>query len=431
MPGSSLLRHIMAALARAACVIAYVVACLAGTAQAQSQLTLKQMFLRATQNNPALKLLFYDVARTKANIVTAGLRPNINVNNQFLANFSREFYPEGTQFLDAVNYQNWIQVTKVLQLPPLRNRKISFAQETVKVSERNYADTQVGVFQTIAGQWMDLWYLRRSLEINRNAQVVLDSIVLIDKIRLQNQVITPTDLSRSQILLAQYALERQGLEQSYRVQLRNLKIQLGTNDSLDIDETDPISTLPIAQNLDSLLAIAMEYRTDLALAKSQVELNLANLRLQKALALPQPEAGFIFNPQNTQRYGGWYLTMPLPVFNRNQGEIQRAQVLAGQAQAGVDLTKLRIRTELANTLQSYTRYRELERQYEQLLRQSDQIRQAVKYSYLKGGTSIIDFFDAQRNWLETQKRYLDVLNQYRRSYLDLLFSSGLVLDYIR
>jgi cobalt-zinc-cadmium efflux system outer membrane protein len=411
-----------------ACLLAV---CRPQQACAQTELSLKQTLVRAAQNNPTLKVLFYDVEQTKANIVTAGLRPNIDVNNQFLASFSREFYPDGTRFLDPINYQNWIQVTKILMLPPVRSRKIGFAKETVRVSERNYTDAQVGVFQSIAAQWMDLWYLRRSLQINRNAQVVLDSIVLIDKIRLQNQVITPTDLARSQLLLSQYALERQSLEQSYRVQIRNLQLLLGTADSIDIDEADPISLLRISENLDSLLATAADYRTDLALAQSQVQLNEANLRLQKALALPQPEAGFIINPQNNQRYGGWYLTMPLPVFNRNQGEIQRAQVLASQAKAGVELARLRIRTELATALQAYQRYRELERQYEQVLGQSNQIRQAVKYSYLKGGTSIIDFFDAQRNWLETQKRYLDALNQYRRSYLDLLFSSGLVLDYIR
>lgn len=398
---------------------------------AQTNLTLKQAFVLAGQSNPDLRIMRFDIETTKANVTAAGLRPNINLNNQFLANFSKEFYPDGTKFLDATNYQNWIQITKVFQLPPVRSTKLAYAQQTVNYAKQIYADNQVGILNTIANQWMDLWFLRRSLEINLSAQRVLDSIVLVDKVRLQNQVITPTDLSRSQILLSQYNLERKSLEQSYRMQQRNLRLLLGTQDSVDIDEADPITIYTFSGNLDSLMAIATANRTDLALAQTHIEMHEANLRLQKILALPQPEAGFIVNPQNTQRYGGWYLNLPLPVFNRNQGEIQRARAFIDQAKTGKDLTTLRIKTELGSALQAYTRYKELQQQYLQVLQQSDQVRQAVKYSYLRGGTTIIDFFDAQRNWLETQKRYLEVLNQYRRSYLDLLFASGLVLDYIR
>ena len=64
--------------------------------------------------------------------------------------------------------------------------------------------------------------------------------------------------------------------------------------------------------------------------------------------------------------------------------------------------------------------------YESILSQSESVLNSVRYAYLKGGTTIIDFLEAQRTWFDTRQIYFDALLSYRKSYIQLLYSSGLI-----
>ena len=74
------------------------------------------------------------------------------------------------------------------------------------------------------------------------------------------------------------------------------------------------------------LPISMKNRTDVVQAQAALRVSEANLSLQKAFSMPNIDAGGIYNPQNSIPYGGIYVTIPLPVFDRNQGEIQKSKV---------------------------------------------------------------------------------------------------------
>ncbi|MCP2835066.1 TolC family protein, partial [Salmonella enterica] len=65
--------------------------------------------------------------------------------------------------------------------------------------------------------------------------------------------------------------------------------------------------------------------------------------------------------------------------------------------------------------------------FEPLLRQSEKILGSVKYAYLRGGTNMIDYLEAQRSWLDTQQNYYETLRAYRQSCVDLLYASGMIL----
>ncbi len=64
--------------------------------------------------------------------------------------------------------------------------------------------------------------------------------------------------------------------------------------------------------------------------------------------------------------------------------------------------------------------------FQQNLQQAETILSNVRYAYLKGGTSIIDLLEAQRSWLDTQQRYYQTLGDFRRSYIQLLYATGLL-----
>ena len=85
-----------------------------------------------------------------------------------------------------------------------------------------------------------------------------------------------------------------------------------------------------------------------------------------------------------------------------------------------------IQTELAIAYYTCKTQKENLVTYKNITKQSEEILNSVKYSYLRGGTTIIDFLEAQRSWLDTQQQYYETLQLYRQSYIKLLYASGLI-----
>ncbi len=119
-------------------------------------------------------------------------------------------------------------------------------------------------------------------------------------------------------------------------------------------------------------------------------------------------------------------TIKVPLFDRNQGEIEKSKYRQLQAEEGVRNAQLRLSTEVKAAFQSYQIEKENLKKYETMMAQSDQVLDNVRYSYLKGGTTIIDFLDAQRSWFDTRQLYLGARLSYFQSYIQLLYVTGLI-----
>ncbi len=395
------------------------------SARAQTTYNLQQALQTAKSNNPILKREQFNVDISQADITTAQLRPNVILNNQSLQLVQSSKFPENTGWFNGANRQTWWQLTKPFQLPVQRENKINFAQQNVRLTQKQYADTERHLFQTVAQKWLDVWAARKQLDLLGTAKANIDSLANINRLRLKNQVITSTDLARTELLANQYDIQLKSASQEYRNQLSNLKFLMGVQDSIRIDTTDQFA-FAFPDQMDAIVEQALQNRTDIQAIKSTMDVADANIKLQKSSALPVPELGLIYNPQNKANYMGVYGTIEIPIFSRNQGEIKKSQVLKQQAEQDLRATETQVQTEILTAYKSYATNRQNLQNFNQLLTQSQTILNSVKYSYLRGGTTIIDFLEAQRSWLDTQQQYYDVLGQYRQSYIDLLYASGMI-----
>ncbi|TLV03030.1 TolC family protein [Dyadobacter luticola] len=395
------------------------------TVRAQTVYTLGRALQTARANNPVLKTEQFNAEISQTDIVTAGLRPNPILNNQSLQLVQPSRFPENSSWYSGLNRQIWWQVTKPFQLPVQRQNKINYAEQNVRLTQKQYAETERQLFQTVAQKWLDVWAARKQLDLLNTAKSNIDSLAYINRLRLKNQVITTTDLARTELLVNQYAIQLKSANRDYLNEIANLKFLLGTADSVQVDTTDQFE-YSFPQQMDSLLQQALQNRADIQTIKTSMDVAETNIKLQKSSALPTPELGLIYNPQNKVHYMGIYGTVEIPLFSRNQGEIKKSQIMKQQAEQDLKTTEGRIQSEIAVAYNTYQTQKINVQNFNQLLTQSQSILNSVKYSYLRGGTTIIDFLEAQRSWLDTQQQYYDQLQQYRQSYIDLLFTSGLI-----
>ncbi len=394
-------------------------------AQGQVGLTLQKALQNARENNPFLKSQALNVGIAQADITTAGLRPNPVLNNQSLQLLQASRSAPGVNLMNRHNQQIWWQLTKTFQLPAQRLNKIEFAGKNAELSQNVLKDTERNLFLDVAMKWLDVWMLRKELDVLQMAKSNTDSLVLINRVRLKNQVITETDLVRTELLAGQYQMEMKSTVQDYRNELINLQTLLGEKTEVSIDTSDHFDAFSNLLNPDTL-ANRSDDRTDMQMLKTAIQAADVNMKLQKSLALPQPELGLIYNPQNTNPYFGFFATIDLPFFSRNQGEIQKSKIIKSQAEQDLFAKRMLVSSEIETAQKSYQINKKNVEDFTGLLAQAEKILSSVRYSYLRGGTSIVDLLEAHRSWLATRQQYYKTLQQYRQSYVRLLYVSGLI-----
>jgi cobalt-zinc-cadmium efflux system outer membrane protein len=395
------------------------------TAKAQSNYTLQQALQTARNNSPILKTEQLNIGIAQTDIVTTKLRPNPILNNQSLQLMQPSLFPANTDWHNGQNRQVWWQLTKPFQIAGQRKYKIDVANKNVAFAEKNYTETERNLFSEVAAKWLEVWTAQKQLDIIQIAKGNIDSLVIINQNRYKNQVITQTDLFRTELLSKQYAIQYKTALQEVTNRQNELKFLLGIQENIKVDTADNF-LFKMPQSIDSLLTQSLQNRSDILTTKSMIEVSNSNIKLQKSLAYPQPELGFIYNPQNTIPYFGIYATIDLPIFNRNQGEIKKSYLLKQQAEQHLFTIQSQLQTEIITAYASYQLQQQNVQNFQTILEQSQTILNNVKYAYLKGGTTIIDFLEAQRSWLETQQQYYDALQQYRQSYIQLLYATGLI-----
>ncbi|MCC7050841.1 MAG: TolC family protein, partial [Bacteroidia bacterium] len=387
--------------------------CFLITAKAQEVYTLQAALKTAKKNNPTLKEEQVSVAIAQADVITAKLKPNPTLNNQSLQmTKSSHFYTP--QWYGAKNRQIWWQFTKPFQIAGQRQNRIAVANKNVSLIEKKYNETERNLFLDVSEKWLEVYTAQKQWQIIQIAKSNIDSLVYTNQIRYKNQVISQTDLARTELLAKQYNIQNKTALQEIKNRQSELTYLLGVQTNVVIDTADSF-LFTISQNLDSLIKESLQTRSDVQIKKSLISLSESNIKLQKSLAYPKPEVGTIYNPQNTIPYAGIYATIDIPVFSRNQGEIKKSYLLKEQAEKSLQGIQAQIQTEITVAFADYELQKKNIESYKKLLDQSQSILDNVKYAYLKGGTTIIDFLEAQRSWLETQQEYYNSMHAYKQS----------------
>ncbi|MCU0391115.1 MAG: TolC family protein [Thermoflexibacter sp.] len=393
---------------------------------AQSSFSLRQAIRQAAQNHPLLKVAQYNVPVFQSDITTAGLRYNPQINSQLLILFNRNNFADNSSFLvSGRNRQDWWQLTQQLYVKQQRQKKIDFAKENVNLVQKNIEEIKRNLVFEVANLWLDTWILKERLVILRETKTNVDTLIRINENRLKNEVILPSELIRTQILSEQFQLQIIDTERQLSTQKNSLTFLLGASDSVTVSDID-IDYQNVPLQLDSLFGYATQRRTDIQVNQQAIRTAEANLKLQEALKYPQPEVGILVNPQNGVFYAGTYFNIPIPLFDKNQGEIQKAKILKQQAEFQLNTNQLQAKTEISNAYHLYQTAKANLVKYADIVDKSRQVLNTVRYAYLKGNTTIIDYLDAQRTFFSTQQFYNEALQDVQKKYINLLYVSGLI-----
>ncbi|MCS7303257.1 MAG: TolC family protein [Candidatus Kapabacteria bacterium] len=383
-------------------------------------LDLRTALQQAAVRHPLLRSVGYAVPLAQADSLSASLWVNPTAQLQYTQVPSQLGAPGGL----GPAYGQWqLSTMQTLDLAGLRQRRLELARQGITVAGESYNTALQQVLAEVALRWIDLWSAERSLAIARRAVTSVDSLVAINRVRLRGQAIVPADVWRAEMLASQYRIQQVQLEQQRRIAQRWLQYALARTDSLWTSEAMPdipIEELPVQAWIER----ALLHRADYRLAVATVLAAEANVQLQDALGIPNPDVGIIATQQQNVPFVGVGITYPLPLVNRNQGERQKARIAVEQARADQQRLRAQIVAEVTVAYEQYQTARAALTQAQTVLAKAGDVLSTIQLAYLKGATLIVDLLDAQRSWYETQRSYYDALADYGRAAIQLLISCG-------
>ncbi len=395
-----------------------IVLLLAGAAEAQDMITLDQAVKEAMEKNLTLAAEKLSIRVAEARQITAALRPNP------VLTLDGDYLPVAGTGFSRMNGAGPMEVAArtdfVLERGGKRRDRMAVAAAEKTVAELGVQDVMRRVILDVQTAYVDIQQARENLTLAESNLKSLNGIVEINTVRVRNGDLAPVELNRSQVAALQYETAVRQAELQLRQAKTRLKLLMGRTEAADFDVSHEIRRDTVSFNLAGLQQKALSLRPDLGLLEKTEARSQADLRLQIAQGKVDYTVGTMYHRQMsvTGRGNslGLFFSAPLPVFNRNQGEITRAQRDIEQAAARIRAMRASIGTEVAAAWQQYSTSKQLLDDIEsKLLGKAADVRATTEYSYRRGEASFVEFLDAQRAFNESRQSYNEARANFARS----------------
>ncbi len=406
----------------------------------EESLTIEQAVAEGLKSNLDILAAKFGIPLAEADEITAGLWNNPSVL------FDTVFQPFGG---------NWNQTTAggpreydfvfsyPLDLSGKRSKAEKSAHEAVSIAKATFEDALRLKIQDIRLAYIDVISQEHQLSLFQEKEGTLKNLVSMTENRVGRNGRLPLLLMRAQLAWDQAKLDSRQREISLRAAMIQLSTLLGRN---SIDGHLNVKTklkdfklieVPAKENL---IKQALEVRSDLkalklTLSKSELDTELAvaqkwdNFNLTAGLSHQGPNDANPGDP-NSLVQGGAYswsagVTIPLPLFNRNQGNIQKAQLTKGQTEKQIDSKVLVIHQEVEGLFDQLKLGRGLIEDYEnRQLKRARAVRDAQQKQFGTGNSALLDYLDAVSAYQSTVSAYYDAVAEYQRNLARLSASVG-------
>lgn len=395
-------------------------------------MSLDEAIDRTLRENLDLRSKFYEIPQAQADILQAGLR----TNPVFYADGQLIPYGQYNRAAPGGPTQYDVNISYPLDVSRKRQARTLVATRAKRVLEALYQDAVRMRIDELYQAFLDVLAARQTIRYARKSVEGLEGLLMVEQKRYQQDVTTRAEVKRVEINRDQAQIGLLDAEELYRKTKRTLAGLL----NLPPDAVDGLEVrgsifdrYPPPPPLDELYRIALGVRPDVVSfrlgilrAEADVRLALAN-RYSDVYVLYQP-----YTYQNNQPFGlksptSWALgvTVPLPIYNRNQGGIQRAKLNVTQTQLQLANLERLVMTDVAQAYQEYQISLTMVRRMEQNVLPDAQVVLSDSFRLYQGGEKDVTYYlEAQRSYNDVVKQYLDTMVRHRRSMLALNTALG-------
>ncbi len=391
---------------------------LTASARAQMQiLTWEQVKERFEQSNPTLLADKLSIDESRAQEITAFLRPNpdltLSTDGTQLAPYKGVWQPfVGTQFVGTVSYLHERRHKREM-------RRDSASQATL-IAESNHTDMERTMLLNLRNAFVSALQAKAVLQLAKDNIEYYDHLLGISQDRFSAGDIAQIDLDRLELQRVQYESDLQTAEED----LENAKIQLLTllNSRTPLDQFDVTGPFDFDDEIlarEEYRKIAMETRPDLKAAMQAVDKSQTDHKLAVANGSTDPtvSAWISYNPSFNNPFAhktiGASVGIPLRIFDRNQGEKLRTQIDIRRNERLREVAEATVLSDVDSSYATLASNLTLLKPYRaKYLQQAVRVRDTMTFSYQHGGASLLDFLNAQAEYRSVESTYLNLVGAY-------------------
>jgi outer membrane protein, heavy metal efflux system len=355
----------------------------------------ERQFLR---NNLQLLAARFNVDAAEAAVTQAKLwtNPNIQIEQNVYNQFTRRYF----DFTKDGNTE--VQLQQLFLLAGKRDKQIRLAEINARKAEHTLYDLLRAIRLELRSDIYDLYFLQQSISFyDESSRVIRNTVASVERIYEKRSILL-ADVLRLKALLFSLDNERLGLmnqiadiEGDLHILLRDTSraavyyvpvIRLDALDSMEVDSL----------GLGGLIALAKEQRPDYKIADANVRFEETNLSLQRAMAVPDVTLGGRWSRAGSYipEYFAVTVAVDLPLFNRNQGNIQVSEKTLEADRALRENAERTVEKEVAvsfhKALQTDRLYKTFDRKFPGEYRT---LVEGMVQNYLKRNMTIIEFTD--------------------------------------
>lgn len=385
---------------------------------AQTAFTWQQIEDKFKMTNPTLKAAELNIDESRAAEITAYLRPN------------PDFSVTADGFQITPNMGIWRPLSGVVETPGIsylherqhkRELRRDQAKESTSVTQSAYQDQERGLIFNLRSAFVQTLQAKAVLQNAQDNLAYWDRELEINRLRFKSGDLAEVDMNRLELQRVQFESDFE----TAVVNLRTAKIQLLMllNDNRTplekFDVNGPFDYSSELMPLQEFQNAALAERPDLREAMQNIQ--LAKITYQLAVANgstdPTYSVWYSHNPSFANSYAnetiGGSISIPLRIFDRNQGQKQLTKIDIGRNEQLRDATEAQVFNDVNSAYVTLVSTLNLLRPYKtKYLKLASDVRDRMSFAYQNGGASFLDFLDAEKSYRDTHLAYLNLIGSY-------------------
>ncbi|HET9321077.1 MAG TPA: TolC family protein [Bryobacteraceae bacterium] len=395
----------------------------AQNALAQKAYTWPEIREKFASSNPALQAGQIGISESRAQEITAYLRPNPDLTGTI--DQINPFTPNPYQPLASA--LPFVSASYLHERQHKRELRRESAEKATDIAISSQADLERTLLFNLRNAFVQTLQAKAVLDLAKTNLSYWDRVLSVSRDRYTAGDIAQIDLDRLELQRVQFETDVQTAE----VNLRTAKIQLLTllNDRTPVEQFDVTGPFDFTERilpLDEFRRMALETRPDLKAALQAVDKAETDHRLAVANGSTDPTFGMDFarNPP-IPVYFGVSVTIPLRIFDRNQGEKLRTQLDIGRNEKLRNATQAQVFSDVDSAFATLSSNLVLLRSYKaSYLDRAVRVRDTEAFAYQHGGASLLDFLNTENDYRAVQLNYLNLVGSYLTAASQLNLAVG-------
>ena len=377
----------------------------------KTALSLRDVLSMALMRNPELKAFSYETRIREAEALQASLLPNPEFEVE-VENFAGSGALNGFQESELT-----FSAGQLIELGGKRQKRTRAAALGADLAVWDFEVAKLNVFVDVVTLFTQALAIQQQMELQRELIDVNKNFLETIQRRVKAGRDSPAETARAKVELSAAEIELKRLEQQLQAAYKNLSAAWGSTqpqfERLE-GNLDTVFALPSLEKLVSLIS----QNPDVARWTVEIQQRDAEMELEKAQRIPDPVVGAGYRRLNESGDNAFVagLSIPLQIFDRNQGHTQAAEYRKRQAEQQKKAVEIALQARLAEIYHALTAaWNEITALKTSVIPEAQNAYEMINQGYQMGKYGFLDVLDAQRGLFKVRSQYLNALADYHQN----------------